>query len=173
MHFQRMSTVFNRISCMKIINNITEWKTKRNTLGGKFTELGFVPTMGNLHKGHLSLIERSISENDFTVVSIFVNPTQFDNVNDLKNYPRTLDDDITKLRELNCDILYAPEKDDLYKNSYQAKKYDFNGLENEMEGKHRPGHFNGVATIVEKLFNIINPTYAYFGQKDLQQLQTI
>ena len=135
--------------------------------------IGFTPTMGALHKGHFELINTSIKACDISICSIFINPTQFNNIDDLNNYPKTLDDDIKKLRELNCDILYAPEKDDLYKDNEQAKKYEFSGLENEMEGKYRPGHFNGVATIIEKLFNIINPTYAYFGQKDLQQVQII
>ncbi len=136
--------------------------------------IGFVPTMGALHQGHLSLIEKSISENNATVMSIFVNPTQFNNVADLENYPRTLSADVEKLKHVNSDIIvFAPSVDEIYQGNTQSKHFDFDGLENEMEGKHRPGHFDGVGTIVKRLFEIVEPDNAYFGEKDFQQLQIV
>lgn len=137
-------------------------------------KIGFVPTMGALHAGHLSLVKKALDENDLVVVSIFVNPTQFNNAADLKKYPRTLDADYALLKNIEGEIIvYAPEISDLYENSVTAKKYDFGGLEKEMEGKHREGHFNGVGTILNKLFRIIKPDLAYFGEKDFQQLQIV
>lgn len=136
--------------------------------------IGFVPTMGALHKGHLSLIEKSLQQNDITVVSIFVNPTQFNNPEDLKKYPRTLEADIKKIESVSTNVVvYAPSVEDVYEGKTQSQHYNFDGLENQMEGKFRPGHFDGVATIVKKLFEIVQPTYAYFGQKDFQQLQIV
>ena len=136
--------------------------------------VGFVPTMGALHQGHLSLMERSMKENSITVVSIFVNPTQFNNPEDLAKYPRTLEDDINKIKELNPKIIiYAPNAEDIYDGIPVSQFFDFDGLENQMEGKFRPGHFNGVGTIVKRLFEIVEPTNAYFGEKDFQQLQII
>lgn len=132
--------------------------------------IGFVPTMGALHKGHLALLNEAKKQTSLVICSIFVNPTQFNNQNDFKNYPNTIAMDLTLLEKINCDIAYLPEASDLYKEGEKAKKYDFGGLENDMEGKFRKGHFDGVATIIEKLFNIIKPQKAYFGQKDLQQL---
>jgi pantoate--beta-alanine ligase len=136
--------------------------------------IGFVPTMGALHQGHLSLIQKSISENDTTVMSIFVNPTQFNNAVDLENYPRTLDTDVEKLKKISPDIIiFAPSVDDIYQGKALAQHFDFDGLEHEMEGRHRPGHFDGVGTIVKRLFEIVQPTRAYFGEKDFQQLLII
>ena len=135
--------------------------------------VGFVPTMGALHQGHLSLVEESKQHNDITVVSIFVNPTQFDNANDLLKYPRTFEKDKELLESINCDILFAPTAEDIYEDNVTAKHFDFDGLENEMEGKYRDGHFDGVGTIVKALFEIVQPTHAYFGEKDFQQLQII
>ncbi|WP_394775188.1 pantoate--beta-alanine ligase [Flavobacterium sp.] len=136
--------------------------------------IGFVPTMGALHQGHLALMQRSIKENDDTVVSIFVNPTQFNNPEDLEKYPRTLDEDVKKMRNLSDKIiLYAPTVDDIYEGHTFSQPFDFDGLENQMEGKFRPGHFNGVGTIVKRLFEIVTPTNAYFGEKDFQQLQIV
>ncbi|MDR7211198.1 pantoate--beta-alanine ligase [Flavobacterium piscis] len=136
--------------------------------------IGFVPTMGALHKGHLALMQRSIKENDDTVVSIFVNPTQFNNPEDLDKYPRTLEEDVKKMRGLSDKIiLYAPSVDDIYEGNTVSQSFDFDGLENQMEGKFRPGHFNGVGTIVKRLFEIVCPTNAYFGEKDFQQLQIV
>jgi pantoate--beta-alanine ligase len=138
------------------------------------TTIGFVPTMGALHDGHLSLMSQSLKENDLTAVSIFVNPTQFNNPKDLEKYPRDLNNDINKINSLSSTILiYAPAVDDIYNNGTLSENFDFDGLENQMEGKHRPGHFNGVGTVVKKLFEIVHPTNAYFGEKDFQQLQII
>jgi pantoate--beta-alanine ligase len=138
------------------------------------SSIGFVPTMGALHQGHLALMQKSLLENDTTVVSIFVNPTQFNNPEDLAKYPRTLEEDVKKLTNLNPNIiLYAPTVEDIYHGKPVSEPFDFDGLENQMEGKFRPGHFNGVGTIVKRLFEIIEPTNAYFGEKDFQQLQIV
>lgn len=135
---------------------------------------GFVPTMGALHQGHLSLIQKSLDENHITVVSIFVNPTQFNNPEDLEKYPRTLDADVKKIASLHENVLiFAPTVETIYANNTKASSFSFDGLEHQMEGKHRPGHFDGVGTIVKKLFEIVNPTTAYFGEKDFQQLQIV
>lgn len=136
----------------------------------KDIKIGFVPTMGALHEGHTSLILTSKKKCDITICSIFVNPTQFNDKSDYKNYPIDIKSDLKKLNEIECDIVYTPKSSDLYSKNEIAKKYNFNGLEKKLEGEYRPGHFNGVATIVEKLFNIIQPNYAFFGEKDLQQL---
>ena len=137
-------------------------------------KIGFVPTMGALHQGHLSLMSESLNNNDITVVSIFVNPTQFNNPEDLKKYPRTLDADVAKIEALNSEIIvYAPTVEDIYEEKTESQKFEYDGLEFQMEGKHRPGHFDGVGTIVKKLFEIIQPTNAYFGEKDFQQLQIV
>ncbi len=136
--------------------------------------IGFVPTMGALHQGHLSLVEKSLQNNDLTIVSIFVNPTQFNNPEDLEKYPRNLESDIAKLQTVSDNvIIYAPSVDDIYEGNTTSKSFYFDGLENQMEGKFRPGHFEGVGTIVKRLFEIVNPTNAYFGEKDFQQLQII
>jgi pantoate--beta-alanine ligase len=136
--------------------------------------IGFVPTMGALHQGHLALMHKSLQENEHTVVSIFVNPTQFNNPEDLAKYPRTMEEDIKKMTALNPEILlYAPTVEDIYEGKTVSQAFDFDGLENQMEGKFRPGHFNGVGTIVKRLFEIIAPTNAYFGEKDFQQLQIV
>ncbi|MGH2666247.1 pantoate--beta-alanine ligase [Flavobacterium sp.] len=136
--------------------------------------IGFIPTMGALHQGHLSLMDESLKNNDITVVSIFVNPTQFNNPEDLKKYPRTLESDVQKINSLNENIIvYAPSVEDIYEGNTISKHFDYDGLEFQMEGKHRPGHFDGVGTIVKKLFEIIEPTNAYFGEKDFQQLQIV
>ncbi len=135
---------------------------------------GFVPTMGALHDGHLSLIKNSLDQNHITVVSIFVNPTQFNNVEDLEKYPRTLEADVQKIKLISTQVLvYAPTVSDIYPEKASSTNFSFDGLENQMEGNHRPGHFDGVGTIVKKLFEIINPTNAYFGEKDFQQLQIV
>ncbi|WP_395042903.1 pantoate--beta-alanine ligase, partial [Flavobacterium sp.] len=127
-----------------------------------------------LHQGHLSLMQQSMSDNDATVVSIFVNPTQFNNPEDLAKYPRTLEDDLNKISGLCTEIIvYAPPTEDLYEGKPSSLLFDFDGLENQMEGEFRPGHFNGVGTVVRKLFKIVQPTNAYFGEKDFQQLQII
>ena len=135
--------------------------------------IGFVPTMGALHNGHLALLRQAKKQSSVVVCSIFVNPTQFDSKEDFNRYPDTLSDDITKLGKINCDVLYVPAVADLYAINEKAKHFNFNGLDNVMEAKFRKGHFDGVATIIEKFFNIISPHKAYFGQKDLQQLLVV
>ncbi len=136
--------------------------------------VGFVPTMGALHQGHLSLVAEALQQNDIAVVSIFVNPTQFDNATDLKNYPRTLKRDTELLASVsNTIIVYAPEVADIYEVETKAERFSFDGLEYEMEGRFREGHFDGVGTIVKRLFEIVKPDNAYFGQKDFQQLAII
>lgn len=150
-----------------LIDYLKSIKTNHSTIG-------FVPTMGALHQGHLSLMQQSMSENETTVVSIFVNPTQFNNPEDLAKYPRTLEDDLKKITGLSSKIIvYAPPIDDIYDGNPSSQFFDFDGLENLMEGKFRPGHFNGVGTIVKRLFEIVEPTNAYFGEKDFQQLQIV
>lgn len=137
-------------------------------------KIGFVPTMGALHQGHISLVKSALLDNDVVVVSIFVNPTQFNSSSDLDKYPRTPDDDISLLKMLKNEvIIYLPEVSDLYDVSVTSKNYNFGGLENEMEGKHRNGHFDGVGTILNKFFRIVQPDAAYFGEKDFQQLQIV
>lgn len=136
--------------------------------------IGFVPTMGALHKGHLSLVEKALANNDVVVVSIFVNPTQFNNAEDLKKYPRTLENDVSLLKTYSNEVLiYAPSVEDIYGKQTISETFDFDGLEFEMEGKFRPGHFDGVGTVVKRFFEILKPDNAYFGDKDFQQLQII
>lgn len=142
----------------------------------KSLKIGFVPTMGALHEGHLSLMQHAIASNDLLVVSIFVNPTQFDNASDLDKYPRTVDKDVAfiykRFGENNC-IIYAPTVQDIYGTNPVSKSYTYDGLEHVMEGANRPGHFNGVGTILEFLFKKVQPDHAYFGEKDFQQLQIV
>tara|TARA_B110000008_G_scaffold264502_1_gene288829 strand:+ start:1654 stop:2502 length:849 start_codon:yes stop_codon:yes gene_type:complete len=135
--------------------------------------LGFVPTMGALHSGHLSLIKKSCTENDFTICSIFVNPTQFNNSQDLKKYPSQLNSDLALLEESGCDFVFTPLIEEIYPENYQPKTYSFGLLENVMEAVNRPGHFNGVAMVVSRLFSIVKPQKAYFGEKDFQQLAIV
>lgn len=153
----------------------TKIKSLQQKLGSlkKEVSVGFVPTMGALHKGHLSLVEQAKRENDVVVVSIFVNPTQFDKKEDLENYPNTLNEDLTMLKEAFCDIVFTPTAKEIYANEVKSQSFSFDGLENRMEGKFRSGHFDGVGTIVKRFFEIVNPTRAYFGEKDFQQLQII
>lgn len=136
--------------------------------------VGFVPTMGALHEGHLSLLRASLQQNRFTVLSIFVNPTQFNNPEDLLKYPRTLDNDLKLVESISPNILvYAPPVEDIYNGNTKAETFDFDGLELVMEGEFRPGHFDGVGTVVKRLLEIVRPQYAYFGEKDFQQLQIV
>lgn len=137
--------------------------------------IGFVPTMGALHQGHLSLVKEGLKSNNYVVVSIFVNPTQFDNTDDLKKYPRTLKRDVALLKTVSKDkiIVYSPSVEDIYQGHTKAESFSFDGLEFEMEGKFRQGHFDGVGTIVKRLFEIVKPHHAYFGEKDYQQLAII
>lgn len=138
----------------------------------KGKQIGLVPTMGALHKGHLSLVQHCVAENDITVVSIFVNPTQFNDPNDLLKYPRTLEKDIDLLSKAHCDMVFAPSEAEMYPQP-DTRQFDFDGLDQVMEGAFRPGHFQGVAQVVTKLFDIVKPDRAYFGEKDFQQLTII
>lgn len=159
---------------MHVFQTQKELQTELNKAENQVKTIGFVPTMGALHKGHLSLMEQSLLENEITVLSIFVNPTQFNNAEDLKKYPRTLEKDVELVKKLNKNILvYAPSVEDIYEGKTISASFNYDGLENQMEGKHRPGHFDGVGTIVKKLFEIVKPTNAYFGEKDFQQLQIV
>lgn len=135
-------------------------------------KIGFVPTMGALHKGHISLIDKARNENDIVVCSIFVNPTQFNDPTDLEKYPRTPESDSELLKNAGCDVLFSPSIEEMYPEK-DLRVFDFGGLDKVMEGKFRPGHFNGVAQIVTKLFDLIKPHNAYFGKKDFQQLTII
>ena len=135
---------------------------------------GLVPTMGSLHEGHLQLIKQAFEENKVTFVSIFVNPTQFDNKVDLDNYPSSIDIDLQKIQAIDPNIcVFVPSVETIYPNGAAVKKYALQGLDKPMEGRHRLGHFDGVATVVERLFTLIQPDVAYFGQKDFQQLQIV
>jgi pantoate--beta-alanine ligase len=136
--------------------------------------LGFVPTMGALHRGHLELVKRALEENSLVVVSIFVNPTQFDNANDLAKYPRDLDKDVALIKSVSDNIIvFAPTAEELYNNEIKPETFDFQGLDRTMEGNYRTGHFDGVATVVSLLLHLIQPDKAYFGEKDFQQLQIV
>ena len=159
---------------MDIYHQRAKITPKIEALKSQNKTIGFVPTMGALHEGHLSLIKQGFEQNDIIVVSIFVNPTQFDNKDDLKKYPRTLERDVALLKTVSDNILvYAPSVDDIYGDDVASQQFKFNGLEFEMEGKFRHGHFDGVGTIVKRLFEIVKPDRAYFGKKDFQQLRII
>lgn len=136
-------------------------------------QIGFVPTMGALHNGHLSLIKKSKAENELTVCSIFINPTQFNNKEDLEKYPRTIENDIKLLIESGCDVLFHPEVNEIYTENETPQTGNYGNLTHVLEGKFRPGHFDGVITIVKKLFQIVEPDNVYFGQKDFQQCAVI
>ncbi len=152
---------------LDIVRDVATFKREKQTIG-------FVPTMGALHQGHLALVQRALEENDIAIVSIFVNPTQFNNSEDLVKYPRTLDSDVKLLSSLsNKIIVFAPTPNEVYGSQMNSISYDFEGLEHEMEGKFRPGHFDGVGTVLKHLFSIVSPTKAYFGEKDFQQLQIV
>lgn len=132
--------------------------------------VGFVPTMGALHYGHVSLIKLSVNQCSLTVCSIFVNPAQFNDKNDLLNYPRTTEKDLALLEEAGCDVVFIPEVNEIYPSDLPLQHYDFGAIEKVMEGEHRPGHFNGMANVVQRLFDIVKPNFAFFGEKDFQQL---
>ncbi|MDF2438773.1 MAG: pantothenate synthetase [Bacteroidota bacterium] len=169
------------------LHQVQELQNQLNIARKANKTIGFVPTMGALHPGHLELVKKSKSENDITVCSIFVNPTQFNDLNDLKKYPRTLESDSKLLETVGCDIIFAPEVAEIYTEAElelkrqniedkawtEGKEINFGKLDKVMEGAHRPGHFNGVAQVVSKLFRIVQPDKAYFGQKDFQQLAII
>lgn len=159
---------------MALFKEKSDLNKKIGYIKEKNLTIGLVPTMGALHKGHLSLVERSLVENDFTIVSIFINPTQFNDKEDLANYPKNLTKDCDFLEAISDDIIiFAPEISDVYDKNISVKKFDFQGLDRFMEGKYRKGHFEGVATVVSRLFEIVKPNKAYFGEKDYQQLKII
>lgn len=158
---------------MQIIEQVSTIRQTVQELRCKGKRIGLVPTMGALHEGHLQLLRTSVKENDVTICSIFVNPTQFNNPDDYKLYPRTLEQDIALLESVGCDYLFSPTAQEVYPQQQQLLQFSFGKLEAVMEGEHRPGHFNGVATIVGKLFNFVQPHKAYFGQKDLQQVAIV
>ncbi|UZT97230.1 pantoate--beta-alanine ligase [Chryseobacterium fluminis] len=159
---------------MEVLKNkktLQDFVERQKEMGKK---IGFAPTMGALHNGHLSLYEEARKENDLVVSSIFVNPTQFNNPEDLEKYPRDINRDLLILKNSGLvDAVYIPEVADIYPEKAESQPYDFDGLENEMEGKSRPGHFDGVGTVVEELFRQVQPDHAYFGEKDFQQLAII
>jgi pantoate--beta-alanine ligase len=157
---------------MEIFRKIEQTKDALKKLRTGGGSIGFVPTMGALHKGHLDLVSLARQENDFVVCSIFVNPIQFNNPSDLVKYPRTFERDVELLRSAGCDLLFYPDTLEMYPQP-ETKVYDFGQLDIVMEGKFRPGHFNGVAIVVKKLFDIVEPERAYFGEKDFQQLAII
>lgn len=155
---------------MLVFKKIDELRNYLDSNGSK--SVGFVPTMGALHKGHLSLVEMSKAQNDITVCSIFVNPIQFNNQDDLANYPVTIDDDLVLLKSLKCDMVFLPSVKEMY-DGYEVQSFDFGDIEKVMEGAHREGHFNGVANVITRFFEIVKPTKAYFGEKDFQQLAIV
>lgn len=157
---------------MKKITTITELQKELGSARQQHHTIGLVPTMGALHAGHISLVDRCVKENDICVVSVFVNPTQFNDKNDLARYPRTLDADAALLDKADCTILFAPEVEEMYPEP-DTRSFSFAPLDEVMEGPARPGHFNGVAQIVSKLFYAVNPNKAYFGEKDFQQVAII
>lgn len=157
---------------VEVFKSIKEVKNTVAILKNLDKTIGFIPTMGALHAGHISLVTKASTENDVVIVSIFVNPTQFNDKTDLKNYPRTPEKDIKLLQEAGAHYVFMPSENEIYPEP-DTRQFDFGLLDKVMEGKHRPGHFNGVAQIVSKLFDIVTPTRAYFGQKDYQQLAII
>lgn len=157
---------------MKLIQTIQELRTELDALRKEGKTIGLVPTMGALHAGHASLVKRAVAENDVVVVSDFVNPTQFNDKNDLLKYPRTLDADCKLLEECGASFVFAPSVEEIYPEP-DTRQFSYAPLDTVMEGKFRPGHFNGVCQIVSKLFLIVEPTRAYFGEKDFQQLAII
>lgn len=157
---------------MKIVSKIQDLKgyLAQERLNNR--RIGFVPTMGALHAGHLSLVKRCVDENDICVVSVFVNPTQFNDKKDLETYPRTLEKDCELLQSAGCDYVFAPSVEEMYPEP-DTRVFDFGKVMQVMEGARRPGHFNGVAQVVSKLFYIVEPDNAYFGEKDFQQIAVI
>lgn len=157
---------------MKVFRKIVDLQNELFNAHKEGKEIGLVPTMGALHEGHASLVKRSVAENGVTVVSVFVNPTQFNDKNDLKNYPRNLDADCKLLEECGADYVFAPSVEEMYPQP-DKRHFEFPPVSTVMEGAHRPGHFNGVCQVVSRLFYIVRPTRAYFGEKDWQQIAVI
>ncbi len=157
---------------MKVFDKIVDLQNQLFEDRKKGKQIGLVPTMGALHEGHASLVRRSVHENDVTVVSVFVNPTQFNDKNDLKNYPRTLDADCKLLDECGADYVLAPSVEEMYPTP-DTRQFEYPPVSTVMEGAHRPGHFNGVCQVVSRLFYIVKPDRAYFGEKDWQQIAVV
>ena len=155
---------------MLIFTKIVDLKAFVRQIKNLNQSIGFVPTMGALHNGHISLIEASRKICNITICSIFVNPTQFNDKKDLERYPRTLDKDIQLLEKANCSALFLPDADEIYPKTEEKTNFDFGNLDKLLEGKYRPGHFNGVAQVVKRLFEIVTPHKAFFGSKDFQQV---
>jgi len=158
---------------MLVVNNIKEITEHTSLLRSQNKSIGFVPTMGALHKGHISLINAAKTENDIVITSIFINPKQFNDKKDLENYPRTIEKDLNILEKAECDYVFVPSVEEIYPENYIEKEFDMGYLDKIMEGKHRPGHFNGVALIVSRFLDILKPDTAFFGKKDFQQLAII
>lgn len=158
---------------MKIFHKKTDLQIELDLLRKEKKVIGFVPTMGSLHEGHLSLVQLANKESDISVCSIFVNPTQFNDPKDYSLYPKHVDIDIALLEKENCDILYLPEVEDVYPKGVEKTSYPINHLGEVLEGAYRPGHFDGVIEVVKRLFDIVKPQKAYFGMKDFQQLAVI
>ena len=160
---------------MVVVKSVNELKKQVGRLRDEHKSIGFVPTMGALHQGHLQLVSRCVAENNACVVSLFINPTQFNDKNDFNRYPRTLENDTALLASVGCAIVFAPSAEEMYTPSEMETVFDFDfgGLDEVMEGIFRPGHFNGVVQVVSKLFSLVTPDKAYFGEKDFQQLAII
>ncbi|MCK4920286.1 MAG: pantoate--beta-alanine ligase [Bacteroidales bacterium] len=157
---------------MEVIYNLSDFREYRNSLDSQSKIIGFVPTMGALHAGHLSLVEKAKKSSEIVIISIFVNPTQFNDPADLMNYPKDIKKDIAKLTPYNPDVIFIPGLKDIYPKP-DTRQFDFGNLDKIMEGESRPGHFKGVAQVVSRLFDIVRPHSAFFGQKDFQQLAII
>lgn len=157
---------------MRVVTTIADLRNEINSAKEAGKKIGFVPTMGALHNGHIQLVKRCVAENEFSVVSIFVNPTQFNDKNDLIKYPRTLDADCALLEATGCNLIFAPSVEEIYPEE-DTRQFEFGQLDKVMEGMFRPGHFNGVAQVVSRLFDAVTPDNAYFGEKDFQQLAII
>lgn len=170
-----MSAIYvSEVLHMIICKNRAELQTVVADIQSQGKTIGFVPTMGALHKGHISLIEQSVKQCNVTFASIFVNPIQFNNPLDLQTYPRTLESDIAMLEDAGCNVVFVPEVNDMYpQGTQQTESYNFGALETVMEGAFRPGHFNGVAVVVKRLFELIPAQFAFFGLKDYQQVAVI
>jgi len=170
--FFRKRSTFAKLFQNRVVMEVFRRKNDLKAFLADKKNIGFVPTMGALHEGHLSLIKRCASENEICVVSVFVNPTQFNDKNDLKNYPRTEDADLALLRANGCDAAFLPSVEEMYPEE-DTRVFDFGEIGNVMEGPRRPGHFNGVSQVVSRLFDIVAPQKAYFGEKDFQQIAII
>ena len=157
---------------MKICTTVDQWVSFRKANPNAKT-VGFVPTMGAIHAGHLSLLDRAKKENDIAVLSIFINPTQFNNQEDFAHYPKDLESDLNVLKDAGCPCVFVPEISEVYPNGVQPNSYPLGGLDTTLEGALRPGHFQGVATVVDRLFQMLKPDNAYFGEKDYQQVKVI